>query len=282
MRLNTGLFSFDLKAIPDFARPVVEDIYGDAANQDKPIDFEISLNPPSLLRRIVKPQIMFTCDQHTPFKPLPFSQTYPLLEWGMNWCIAAHNYYHLILHSAVLVKGEKAILFPAHPGSGKSTLTAYLSLKDWTIYSDEMALINPDDLLVNPMYRPICLKNRSIDLVKSWYPKALVTPKCKDTQKGDVSHVKAINWNMYTTLSPVKIVAAVFPKYVANSETHIYQLSKLQGFEKLIVNAFNYNVMGLEGFEIMNQILDRIALFEVEYSDLDEVSGFLDSEVLKK
>jgi predicted NACHT family NTPase len=34
---------------------------------------------------------------------------------------------HVIIHSAILGKGNKAILFPAPPGSGKSTLTAYLA-----------------------------------------------------------------------------------------------------------------------------------------------------------
>jgi len=79
-----------------------------------------------MLRRVIKPHVMFEVNQYKPFMPLPAEHAFALLEWGMNWCIAAHEFTRLILHSAVLVKNNKAIVFPAMPGSGKSTLTAFL------------------------------------------------------------------------------------------------------------------------------------------------------------
>ena len=108
-----------------------------------------------------------------------------------------------------------------------------------------------------------------------------MTPVCRDTQKGDVSHLKALSWDKYKTLAPADIVAIVYPKFSAGSQTEVYALSKLQAFEKLIINAFNYNVMGQAGFQMMSEIINRVSVYEVHYSDLHEVDEFLKQDVLE-
>lgn len=278
--VNIGQYHFSVESKIEAVNNAIDIIYGDVPALDFPYDFKVRLVFESLVRRFIKPQISFYSDQHSPFKPLPVSQAPALLEWGMNWCVAAHEYSKLIIHSAVLVKNGKAILFPALPGSGKSTLTAYLGLSSWSTYSDEMAIIDPMTLEVSPLYRPVCLKNDSISLVKKWHPKAIFTPVCKDTQKGDVAHVKVMDWQNYTQLSPVPIVAVVFPKYDAQSDLTIFQLSDLEAFNVLSKNAFNYNVLGRDGFNTVDNIIRRTKNFEIRFNDVREVDAFLTEDVL--
>lgn len=281
MLVNTGLYNFSLDSWPSRLSSIISSIYGDATVQDRPIDFAISLRSDSIVRRILKPQITFYSDIHAPFKPLPLSQAYALLEWGMNWCIAAHDFSRLIVHAAVLVKNNQAIIFPASPGSGKSTLTAYLCLNGWTLYSDEMAVIDLKNQKVSPLYRPVCLKNDSISIIKTLHPEAQMTPVCKDTQKGDVSHLKGINWQRYKTLEPVDIVGIVFPKYKKEINLTIYTCNQLQAFEALSKHAFNYTVLGKEAFEVVGKLTQKASLFEVEYNSLPELAEFLAEDVIR-
>ncbi|MEP4890985.1 MAG: HprK-related kinase A [Aliiglaciecola sp.] len=278
--IDTGCYRFELTSDIRHVYDVVDSLYSDTPNNDGPIDFSVSLVFESFLRRFIKPQISFYSDQHSPFKPLPISQAAAVLEWGMNWCIAAHEYGRLLIHSAVLVKNGKAIIFPALPGSGKSTLTAHLGLSGWQVYSDEMAIIDTSSCEVSPLYRPVCLKNNSIDLVKEWHPNALFSPICRDTQKGDVAHVKVSNWKQYSTLQPAQIVAVVFPKYSPETELTIYQLSQLDAFNTLSKNAFNYNVLGATGFDAVAKIIQSSSLFEIQYNDLNEVNEFLIEDII--
>lgn len=278
--VNIGQYHFSVDSKIEAVNRAINTIYGDVPEQDLPYDFKIRLVFESLVRRFIKPQISFYSDQHSPFKPLPVSQAPALLEWGMNWCVAAHEYSKLIIHSAVLVKNGKAILFPALPGSGKSTLTAYLGLSSWSTYSDEMAVIDPSTLRVTPLYRPVCLKNDSIDLVKKWHPQSVFTPICRDTQKGDVAHVKVLDWNDYSQLIPVPIAAIVFPKYDAQSDLTIYQLSDLEAFNVLSKNAFNYNVLGRDGFNTVDKIIRQTKNFQIQFNDVAEVDAFLTEDVL--
>ncbi|WP_299084329.1 HprK-related kinase A [uncultured Paraglaciecola sp.] len=281
MLINTGLYTFEVKANQHIVQKGIDFIYGDAAPTSNPPDFCISLKYSSILRSIIKPQVSFYCDQHSPFKPLNATQAYALLEWGLNWCIAAHDYTRLIVHAAVLVKNNKAIIFPARPGSGKSTLTAYLALSGWRLYSDEMAIIELESGLVNPLYRPVCLKNDSIDLVKTWFPKSQMTTVCKDTQKGDVAHLKGSSWRNFSEYVPVEIVGVVFPKYNKHKELTIYQLDQLDAFKTLSENAFNYGVIGYQGFKAVDRVIKKAALFEIEYNDLSDVESFLLEELIR-
>ncbi|HCV03537.1 MAG TPA: HprK-related kinase A, partial [Pseudoalteromonas sp.] len=212
----------------------LETIYGnrivDGNDYDGFIDYFVSIKDSGGLRRFLKDQARFTCDSLEPFKPLNRSQSYALLEWGLNWVIAAHEVSHLIIHSAVLAKNGKAVLFPAPPGSGKSTLTAYLSRNGWRLLSDEMALITPLTLEVTPFVRPICLKNDSIDLVKSWYPKATFSTIAKDTHKGDVVHMAPDEDSVKLQNETAQIAGVVFPKFTKNKFCDIFSMDKATAY----------------------------------------------------
>lgn len=278
--IHTGLYHFDLITPVGAVTDAVNTIYGDVPTSDDPYDFRMKILFDSFVRRFIKPQVSFYADQHSPFKPMPVSQAAAVLEWGMNWCIAANEYAKLLIHSAVLVKNGKAIIFPALPGSGKSTLTAYLGLSGWSTYSDEMAIIDPQNAFVSPLYRPVCLKNNSIDLVKSWHPEAIFTPICKDTQKGDVAHVKVMNWQTYAQLQPAPIVSVVFPKYSADTDLTIYQLTDTEAFNTLSKNAFNYNVLGQRGFLGVDKIIRQASKFEISYNNVQDVDEFLTEDII--
>ncbi len=254
--------------------------HGESIKNSKVCSYTVSAISSSGVRKIVKPQARFLCDQKEPFKPLAINQGYALLEWGMNWTVAAMEMQHVITHSAVLARENKAILFPAPPGSGKSTLTAYLVYKNWRLLSDEMALIQPHSNTVYPFVRPICLKNRSIEIAKKWFAADRFSSIAPNTHKGDVIHLSPPDPSWSEHKSPAKICGIVFPKYKAGSELKIYKLTMAEGFMEFASNAFNYGVIGATGFKTISNILEDAPVFEVEYSDLEEVKEFLEEDII--
>ena len=81
-----------------------------------------------------------------------------MLEAGLNWCIGNLAHQYLVIHSATLERGGRALLMPAPPGSGKSTLCAALITRGWRLLSDEFALVDPATGLLVPVPRPVALK----------------------------------------------------------------------------------------------------------------------------
>lgn len=244
------------------------------------VDFNVAVKPSYGLRKLIKPQAKFFSDDQEPFIPLPLSQAHAFLEWGMNWCVASTEANWLVVHSAILAKGNKAIMFPAPPGSGKSTLTAYLALKGWRLLSDEMTIIELNSRIAIPFVRAISLKNNSIHLVKEWFPEAVMSEIAKDTQKGDVAHVQPPKHSVENGTQKAEIVGVVFPKYTAETELDIYKLTQTDTFMQLASNCFNYNVIGNDAFTTLNKIVDECSAFEINYNNLSEVEAFLSEDVL--
>lgn len=277
LSVNCGQFQFRFDRLPGVVLEPLRLMYGDQLSEAVagPADFRVSLVCDSVLRRFVKPQISFYCDQHAPFKPVTRSQAFPLLEWGMNWCIAAHDYNRLLVHAAVVEKDGKALIFPAIPGSGKSTLSAYLAFQGWNLYSDEMAVIDCATGTVAPLFRPVCLKNESIQLVRQWFPEAVLTATAKDTRKGDVAHLKALSWRQFRQFKSAKVAGVVFPRYRASSKFQVYEMENLKAFRELCRHAFNYNIVGMRGFRTVSQLVTQSRQYSIAYSDLADVNQFL-------
>jgi len=191
--LRTGPFSLKVQSrIPAVAEGLAE-LYGqfEVRNAHEAFaDFHVSVNPPAGLRRWVRPQAAFSFDGRQPFKPLPRDQAFPMLEWGLNWCVSTQAHHYLIIHAAVVEKNGLAAILPAPPGSGKSTLTAGLVLSGWRLLSDELTLIDRKTGLIQPLPRPVSLKNQSIDVIRQFDPEVFINRASHDTIKGTVAHMR--------------------------------------------------------------------------------------------
>ena len=242
------------------------------------VDFYVTLDS-TFLRRWFRPQVNFSFDGFYPFKPLPQNQAFAMFEWGFNWVVAQHAHQYLIVHAAVVEKNNKALIFPGTPGSGKSTLCSGLVSKGWRLLSDEMALIEINTGLLQPIPRPISLKNQSIEIIREFAPKFVIGEPVEDTAKGTVAHVRAPENSVVSSKNKVYPFAVIFPKYKDSAETELTQISQGVGFMKLAENSFNYSVLGKSGFNTLGDVIDRCDCYEFNYSKLPDAISLFDSMV---
>ncbi len=233
-------------------------------------DFHISVTQVNGLRFFFYKQANFYLDNKLVFNPFPLDHATALLEWGMNWCISTQIHTYLVIHAAVIEKNGFAAVLPAPPGSGKSTLCASLVQEGWRLLSDELTLINLATAEAVPVPRPIGLKNQSIDIIKQRYPEAVFGVLSSDTLKGSVCHLKPPSESVKLQFEECPIGWIIFPKYEADADTELMAKSKGQAFMEIANNAFNYSVLGVEGFDILKKVVDRADCFSFKYSNLDE------------
>lgn len=239
-------------------------------SEDAFTDFHIRVDRPTGLRRWLRPQVQFTLDGELPFTPLPGDQGFPMFEWGMNWCLSTHLHRFLMVHAAVVERGGHALILPAPPGSGKSTLCAGLVWRGWRLLSDELTLIDPASGRITPVPRPVSLKNASIDVIRQFAPQATFGPVVHETLKGSVGHFSPPPGTAARADETALPGWVVLPKYVAGTPTCLQPLSKGRALMALVDNAFNYQVHGLNGFRAMTALVDRSDCFEFSYSRLEE------------
>ena len=241
------------------------------------VDFNVALEPGSRLRRWWGKQVNFCYNGAYPFVPLPIGHAYPLLEWAMNWCISTQAHHFLMLHSAVIERDGCAVILPAPPGSGKSTLCAGLVSRGWRLLSDEVALISLTDRMITPLGRPISLKNQSIQVIQKFAPGAVFNQLTHDTSKGTVTHMKVPAEQLQRIDERAVARWVIFPKYVPHAKAELTQRSKANSMLELARNSFNYILLGLTGFEILSDVITDCDCYDFSYSSLDEAVEVFDA-----
>lgn len=240
------------------------------AEQTDFADFHVRLASPANLRRWFKPQALFLFDGIPIFKPLPLDQAYPMLEWGLNWCVSSHANDYLIIHAAVVERGGYAAILPAPPGSGKSTLCAALVNRGWRLLSDELALVRVSDGSIIPLPRPVSLKNKSIAIIQDYAPDAVFSRPVSDTLKGIVAHMKAPADSISRAAETAQAAWVIFPNYQAASTARLETLPQSRAFMRVADNAFNYSLLGVRGFDAMAGLIDTCQCYDFTYSNLDD------------
>ncbi len=273
--IQAGPFAFRItSSLPELGAPL-RLLYADfPAAQEGFVDFHLVLRPSGLLG-LATGRAEILIDGHRAFGTFPRRAALPHMEWAFNWWVYHYAHRFLIIHAAVVDRAGRAVLLSAPPGSGKSTLCAALVSRGWRLLSDEHALIRPEDGRLRGTARPISLKNESIDVVTRFAPESVIGPRTRATQKGTVAHLRAPTDSVSRIDEASKPRWIVFPKYIPGSNTQITPVPKARAFMELAINAFNYRIMGSEGFETLAGAIEACDCYALTFSDLDEAIAAL-------
>jgi HprK-related kinase A len=264
------------------AAAMIRTIYGGYFAEDPRgmYDASVDLRRVSGLRAHVRPQCELLCEGVRELEPFPLDTPLPLLEWGTNYALATRLFCYLLLHAGVVERGGRAIVMPALPGSGKSTLTAALSLRGFRLLSDEFGVVRLQDARLLRMLRPLALKNESIDVIRRFEPTAVIGPLFPKTHKGTVAHLAPLASHVDARHEAARPALVVFPRFDRSVGIELEPVTKTRAFARLAVNSFNYHALGPDAFEALGQLVDESSCWQLRYSDLEgaieALSGLLD------
>jgi HprK-related kinase A len=225
-------------------------------------------------------RVRFSVDSFPLHEDLPRAQALTVLEWGLNLVIALRFHCFLLLHAAVLERDGRALLLPAAPGHGKSTLCTALAHRGWRLLSDEFGILRPADLDLAAIPRPIPLKNESIEIIRDFAPEAIWGPKIHGTRKGTVAHVAPPTNSVERSAEPSRCRWLVFPRWQSGASLELSEVPLSVAFMRLATNAFNYETQGERGFRAVQRVIASSRCYELVYSNLDEAVTALDRMAL--
>lgn len=270
LALRVGPYVYSIQSNVAVVHEGIGTLYADfpLADDSQYVDYNVALKTRGAWQRL-RGEAEFFNDGASPFERIPRGQAYAFLEWGMNWCVALHTNEYLKLHAAVVARDDRAVVMPGVPGAGKSTLCAALGLRGWRVLSDEHAMIPPGRCEAVPVYRPVSLKNESIDVIRQFAPEAIFGPQSEETHKGVVRHVKAdIAPDSHAT-EPLTVGALVFPRYEAGVPQRLAPRRKSESFILAAYHSFNYSLLCETGFDAMRTLVENTHCYDLTYHDLD-------------
>lgn len=276
--LQIGPFDVHIKARAACLTAALHRLYGDYPLLDNERVFSCHLRLDDVWSFTPKPvrRVRFTVDGRQPHEDMPAAQALAVLEWGFNLVIALRFHRFLMLHAAVLERNGGAVLMPAAPGQGKTTLCAALAHRGWRLLSDEFGLLRPGSTAFVPIPRPMPLKNASIEVLRRFATQAEMGPVIEGTIKGTVAHLRVPGASVEAAAHEAEARWVVFPRWQSNAPLSFVEVPRSEAFMSLARNAFNYEMLGQAAFETVRDIVDRSRCYRLVYSDLDEAVALFD------
>jgi HprK-related kinase A len=242
---------------------------------DRVFSIHADLQPVWHLGRRPGRYVRFSVDGMTAHEDLPAGQGLAVLEWGINLAIAMRFHGFLMLHAAAVERGGRALLLPASPGQGKTTLCAALVHRGWRLFSDEFGLLRAGETRLIPLPRPLSLKNESIEVLHTFAPEAMLGPTIPGTRKGTIAHLKPPAESVRRSAVPASVAWIVFPRWVAGASLALEEIGRGEGFMQLATNAFNYELLGEAAFATVRDLVHGARCYRLLYSDLDQTVAAL-------
>jgi HprK-related kinase A len=130
--------------------------------------------------------------------------------------------------------------------------------------------------MIQPVLKPIALKNQSIDVIRRFCPTAHFGPVFPNTRKGTVSHVAATRDAVAKRSEAALPGAVVLPRWEAGSPTRWEPITQQALFPALAFNAFNYGLLGSLGFQSVIRLVRKCPAWQLVYSDLNDAISTLE------
>jgi len=174
--------------------------------------------------------------------------------------------YLMAIHAAALSCGEFAVIMPGKSGSGKSTLAAKMAAEEFSIFSDEIALIGRNGTLKHIPFS-MNIKEGSWGVLNDKYKELKSRQEYIrfDDQRVKLIAPKRISKKQH------KISSIIFPKFKKGASTSLEELSPCKTLQMIKDSGYQVDSpLNENNFDlILSNILSRPS-YSLIYSDIDE------------
>ena len=182
---------------------------------------------------------------------------------------------YFLFHAAVITNNSKAILFPAHVGSGKTTLAAMLAKQGFQFFSDELAVIDVENLHVQPFAMPMSIKPGSLPVLVPEYPELdTLTDHFRPDGKV-VRYLPPPTESLPKTDDAADVSALVFPQYGNGAKNQFISLSKEETLQRLAKTCSSDRFLRPQDIKAMLAMIEQSETLALQYEDTGEAIRLL-------
>jgi hypothetical protein len=183
--------------------------------------------------------------------------------------LAAASTTFVVLHAAAVVFGDTAVVLPAGPGAGKSTLATRLVVDGAGYLTDEVLGIAPESLAVAGYPKRITLELGSWPLVPELDGKS-------DGAVRDGLDPTRVRWVDARDLNPAALGwrgralglgLIVVPQYCEGSPVTVERLPTVDAVVELLSDCFNLSAMGAVGLQTLRAVATGVPCYRLVHGD---------------
>ena len=185
----------------------------------------------------------------------------------------------LLFHAAVIEMGGITVMFPGEAGSGKTTLVAALLSCGCRFYSDELAVINVDNLQVSPLPLPMSIKPGSVKPLEGYYPGLFDRQIYLRSDGKKVRYISPSAQDLPSANSSAKIDFLIFPKYIEDEGNRMVRIDKTSALQRLALTGSSNRTFSSKDIEAMIALIDKRPCYEIVYSNLPQAVSQLKNNI---
>jgi hypothetical protein len=188
--------------------------------------------------------------------------------WLFAEAVAAHT-DGCQLHGGAVANKHGAILLLAPSGHGKTTLTLALMARGFIPFTDDIILLDPHTLVVQPFPRCFHVDEGTTRVIQELSTEEgyhMPSLECLDVENAlaEALH-RPLQWGI-----PQVPRLIIFPEYRPGAALHLEQLRPAQTWMLLINNLIVPPANAPSRFGTLRALVDRVQAYQMVHSDLDE------------
>ncbi len=202
----------------------------------------------------------------------------PHIEWAINAHTARYMPRFFEIHAAgMMTTRGNGIIFPAAPGSGKSTLTIGLLHSGWRYLTDEIAMIDPVTKLCHPYPKAVCIKAGSYPVLDALGIQRNRRRDYAKATKGRVSLIPIHRFGPDATGTPCHIKYIVFPEYAPEQNPRLTRIARAEAVLKLTEQTFNFARFRGKGTRLLTDLVAGAKCFSLKAGEIRETCKLLEA-----
>ena len=184
--------------------------------------------------------------------------------WHVNAEAIKGTATYLALHAGAVSRGGEAVILPAPPDSGKTTLTAGLVRAGFEYLSDEAALIDPGTAMVHPFPRAMWMEPPTVELLGR-------TGGGVPALEDDRYHYQVLAEDLRSGSAggPCPVGFVIAPMYQKGSATSLEPIGRAEAVRMLAENSFNFPRFGASGLVVLHRLVAGARCFRLRVGDLE-------------
>lgn len=172
-----------------------------------------------------------------------------------------------VCHAGCVARGARAVVLPADPESGKTTLTCGLVRAGFDYVTDEGVAFTPASARIEPYPKPMSLDPGSWYLFPELEP---ATPAADDGAEPQQWQVPAGAIRPDAVSGTCEARFIVFPSYVEGACTEIVPMRRAEALVELAKNTFDFNRRSREYLEQLEVVVRACDCYRMTVGDLGE------------
>lgn len=206
---------------------------------------------------------------------VPVGHALDLLERCIRLAVVTRTNHLLIFRAAAVERNGHALLLPSQMDSENTILCAALMHRGYRLLSDRLGMLDSGSGQFVPLPTALSFSSDSMRVITDHLPDVVTKSSVIESCGGAMEHLGPPSESVDRAADTARARWIVFPEWSATETSQLERTAEAEAFFRLAGGAYNYEMLGAEGFAAVSELVATCRSYRLVCSDLDNALAVL-------